>query len=214
MNKIINLCVIFFIIGCNSKLIPPKSEHLLTGKQDTILFWRVDDLKKAKYYSYDEMHPLSVVKKKYKINKGKLFDEEHQEVVSNIMLQLRTDTLMGQNVEIRDGLPFGAYCDFTDGVTCKKDIHYDDNGNIDDYFSVHNYNTKFIKGNGFWKDYYSINRKYFLKEEGEVRNNFKFGEWKYYNKKGKIDSIKTYTIKDSVDVRFPHCIFNKNEKCY
>lgn len=35
-----------------------------------------------------------------------------------------------------------------------------------------------------------------------------------YGKEGKIDSIKTYTLKDSVDVRFPHCIFNKSEPCY
>lgn len=28
------------------------------------------------------------------------------------------------------------------------------------------------------------------------------------------DSIKTYSLRDSVDVRFPHCIFNKKEPCY
>jgi hypothetical protein len=52
------------------------------------------------------------------------------------------------------------------------------------------------------------------KEEGEVKNNFKYGEWKYYNKSGVIDSTKTYTLKDSVDIRFPHCIFNKKEPCF
>ena len=77
----------------------------------------------------------------------------------------------------------------------------------------------FNEGNGILKKYYYIksNSEYIrghIREEGEVKNNFKFGEWKYYNKDGKIDSIKTYTLRDSVDVRFPHCIFNKNEPCY
>ncbi|KUJ59233.1 hypothetical protein AR687_24255 [Flavobacteriaceae bacterium CRH] len=74
----------------------------------------------------------------------------------------------------------------------------------------------FFSGSGFWKMYHyeHINPSYILehnKEEGEIKNNFKYGEWKYYNKGGVIDSTKTYTLKDSVDVRFPHCIFNKKE---
>lgn len=78
------------------------------------------------------------------------------------------------------------------------------------------YTTKFKNGSGYWKDFF-YHRKtdhYTLKEEGILKNNFKFGEWKYYNKNGEIDSIKTYSIRDSVDIRFPHCIFNKNEPCY
>ncbi len=89
-------------------------------------------------------------------------------------------------------------------------------------------NVKTLEGaeiylqNGILKNYYysewdGKNQKFSaesLKEEGVVKNNFKFGEWKYYNNEGKIDSIKTYTLKDSVDVRFPHCIFNKKEPCY
>jgi len=51
-------------------------------------------------------------------------------------------------------------------------------------------------------------------EEGKVVNHYKYGEWKYYNENGKIDSIKAYQLSDSVDVRFPHCLFNKNEPCY
>lgn len=77
----------------------------------------------------------------------------------------------------------------------------------------------FYSGNGFWKMYHYEHEDPFYilehnKEEGEVKNNFKFREWKYYNKEGKVDSIKTYSLKDSVDVRFPHCIFNKTEPCY
>ena len=47
-----------------------------------------------------------------------------------------------------------------------------------------------------------------------MKNNYKEGVWKYYNLSGTIDSTKTYTLKDAVDVRFPYCFFNKNEPCY
>ena len=53
-----------------------------------------------------------------------------------------------------------------------------------------------------------------IREEGKVVDHYKYGEWKYYNENGKIDSIKAYQLSDSVDVRFPHCLFNKNEPCY
>lgn len=80
--------------------------------------------------------------------------------------------------------------------------------------------TMFSNGTGTWRRFHYIqdeNLEYIrnhTKEEGEVKNNFKYGVWKYYNKEGKIDSIKNYSLKDSVDVRFPNCIFNKNEPCY
>ena len=74
------------------------------------------------------------------------------------------------------------------------------------------YRTYFTNGNGYWKDYYYKEGK--IREEGKVVNHYKYGEWKYYNENGKIDSIKAYQLSDSVDVRFPHCLFNKNEPCY
>ncbi len=78
--------------------------------------------------------------------------------------------------------------------------------------SCYVYKTRFKGGNGYWKDYYyKINK---LREEGQVKNNYKYGAWKYYNKTGKLDSIKHYQLTDSVDVRFPYCLFNKKEPCY
>ncbi|KGN82326.1 hypothetical protein HW49_02085 [Porphyromonadaceae bacterium COT-184 OH4590] len=74
------------------------------------------------------------------------------------------------------------------------------------------YKTKFKQGTGYWKDYYYEEGT--LREEGQVTRHYKTGEWKYYNKSGGIDSIKTYTIKDSVDVRFPYCLFNKIDRCW
>lgn len=74
------------------------------------------------------------------------------------------------------------------------------------------YQTTFKKGTGYWKDYYYKESK--LREEGNVKKNFKEGLWKYYSLSGAIDSTKIYTLKDAVDVRFPYCLFNKKEPCY
>ncbi|MDR3059436.1 MAG: hypothetical protein LBU84_15035 [Prevotella sp.] len=53
----------------------------------------------------------------------------------------------------------------------------------------------------------------YLKEEGQIEDNYKVGTWKYYNK-GKLDHVTTYRKKDKVDVRFPYCLFNRTEPCY
>lgn len=87
-------------------------------------------------------------------------------------------------------------------------------------FSYGSLRKNLYSGNGYWtRFYYEQNEEFeyiitHIKEEGEVKNNYKVGEWKYYNKNGEIDSLKVYSVKDSVDIRFPHCLFNKNEPCY
>jgi len=98
-----------------------------------------------------------------------------------------------------------------------KEIYYKKSKMVGKYI-VYNtdrqilYRTYFTNGNGYWKDYYYKEGK--TREEGKVVDHYKYGEWKYYNENGKIDSIKAYQLSDSVDVRFPHCLFNKNEPCY
>lgn len=211
INKPINIYILLIMIGCSSQIILPKTKIISEVKfsiTDSIIFWRLDDFKTSENFI-----SLSEVKKEFKINNGKLMNIQANNDISYFRLVLKTSDFKGVDVQIKNGLPVGQYCDFKDGVTCRMDIQYDKLGNMDGYFSVQSYNTTFRKGNGYWKDFF-INKKAILKEEGEVKNNFKFGEWKYYNKEGKIDSTKTYTLKDSVDVRFPHCIFNKNEPCY
>ena len=71
------------------------------------------------------------------------------------------------------------------------------------------YKTNFKKGKGYWKDYYYKQNR--LREEGNVKNNCKVGLWKYYNLSGTIDSTKTYTLNDSVDLRFPFNLYNEIE---
>ena len=71
----------------------------------------------------------------------------------------------------------------------------------------------FLEGSGYWKLYFynTKNEIVGIKEEGEIEHNYKVGQWKYYNQEGTIDSVKTYSINDSIDIRFPHCLFNKKE---
>lgn len=211
MNKLLIYLIFFTLtcIGCKSQINIPSSNGSFS--EESIVYWRNNNVQNQSI----PMNSISVVKENFKILKGKLFNITKKEIVSNIKLVLIVGDSKGEDVKVLNGLPYGGYCDFTDGVTCKKDILYNEKGNLNGYFSVNDYNTTFRDGSGYWKDFYSTNKnKYSLKEEGEVKNNFKFGEWKYYTKKGKIHSVKTYTLKDSVDVRFPHCIFNKNEPCY
>ena len=47
-----------------------------------------------------------------------------------------------------------------------------------------------------------------IKEEGEIKNTFKIGNWKYHNENGDLIKSINYKFEDSADVRFPNCIFN------
>lgn len=183
-------------------------------KSDSLLLW--GDIK---YYG-ELVIPTSKIKSRYSLKKGKLFDNFQKNEVTNLTLILRKSETNSEDVYISNGLPINTYYEKNGENMDWKLIRYNENGCLDGIFIVANYETKFKNGNGIWKNYYFKENKnpnettFMLKEEGEVRNNFKFREWKYYNKEGKLDSTKTYNLKDSVDVRFPHCIFNKNEPCY
>jgi hypothetical protein len=52
-------------------------------------------------------------------------------------------------------------------------------------------------------------RRGYIRYEGEIQNNYKVGEWRYYNKDGTLAQIEHYTLRDREDVRFPHRYFNK-----
>ncbi len=213
IKLIYSLLLGFLLTGC--KTTKPLSSKIKLVQpmnfSDNILRWRINN-SKYKDSIINNSLTINQVKERYKLVEGALYDIQNKEVVSNISLVLHlnhSNHLLDVNMLL--GLPVGFFCDASNGVMCRMDIHYDETGNIDGHFSVNNYDTIFRKGKGIWKDYYVED---LLKEEGKVKNNFKFGKWKYYNKNGEIDSIKTYTLQDSVDVRFPHCIFNKNEPCY
>ena len=216
MNKNLILLVLSFIlIGC--KINSQKTANPINpsdNRSDSLALWG--------NYKYDGENILSLkeVKKKYTTKNGKLYDRVEKIFVSNITIQFRKDKNSSEDVYLKNGLPINSYYEKKSNNMDWRLINYDRNGDLSGVFAVANYETQFNKGNGAWKNYYHKDYKtlnginFQIKEEGEVRNNFKFGEWKYYNKEGKIDSTKFYTLKDSVDVRFPHCIFNKKEPCY
>ncbi len=120
-----------------------------------------------------------------------------------------------EKVGIENGYPVGTYhagTYETDDIRQSfKTIEYK-NANISGGFTIYNtkdsllYETHFKNGTGYWKDFYLNESK--LREEGQVKMNYKYGIWKYYDLFGKIDSTKTYTLQDSIDVRYPYCLFN------
>jgi len=167
-------------------------------------------------YNGETVIPSSEIKKRFRIKQGKLYDSFQEKYVSNLTIQLRKNNFNAEDVYINNGLPEGTYYEIYKNNMDWRLFNYDKKGNLNGVFVVANYEVKFTNGNGYWKDYYYIEEtnEYPIKEEGKIKNNFKFGEWKYYNKQGTLDSLKTYTLNDSVDVRFPHCLFNKNEPCY
>jgi len=221
MKKLIQILLICtIIISCktNQNPIPPKElKNHKMGNSDSIVFWRADTLSNL---LYSNMMPISIVLKKYSIRNDKLFDIEHNTYLNKVHLQYRRSQNQAEDVFILNGLPQNAYYDSRGKQMDWRAFNYSNSGKLDGNFNVSNYSTQFRNGTGFWKDFYFkefdsyISISFKIKEKGVVKNNFKYGKWEYYNKEGKIDSTKTYTLKDSVDVRFPHCIFNKNEPCY
>lgn len=213
MSKYVFLStILLFVSGCKSNI----SSLILhpDDKNDSLVIW--SDIR----YDNETIVPLKKIKEKYQIKDGKLYDKANIIIVSEITLQLRRSNTNAEDVCIKNGKPVNSYYEKKHNNMDWRLINYDELGRLHGVFIVADYQTQFVRGNGYWKNYYyqdydNLNdARFVLKEEGEVKHNFKFGEWKYYNKEGKIDSIKTYILKDSVDVRFPHCIFNKNEPCY
>lgn len=193
----------------SGKLIYRKEYNFNTC--DNIEEYEFSNIKSSGYNSIEQF------KKDFSIKSGKLVCKNG--VIKSMRLIFDDETTT-QFTYINNGITTGRDIQIKgDPIPSGKSYFYDKEGNVERISEVEN---ELLKGNGHYIDYYYPKNKKntgfrttpIMKTEGEIKNNFKFGEWKYYNKEGKIDSIKTYTLKDSVDVRFPNCIFNKNEPCY
>jgi antitoxin component YwqK of YwqJK toxin-antitoxin module len=193
----------------NGKLIYRKEHDFNTC--DNLEDYRFSNINMSVYNSIEQF------KKDFLLKSGKLACKNG--IIKRMRLVFHDETTT-QFIYINDGYITGHQIQvINDRVPSGKSYTYDKVGNVKAISEVKN---ELTKGNGHYINYYyskNINNigiitTPILKSEGEIKNNFKFGEWKYYNKEGKIDSTKTYTLKDSVDVRFPHCIFNKMEPCY
>lgn len=174
----------------------------------------------AKIQGYDlkKSKSLEIVKQQYSMKNELLYYKKHK--VDSLQIYYSPNEETDYILYIIKGKPTGYTINVNSNPRPSMySVSYDEKGTKYNFIQQ---NIFLPKGNGGLKNYYygkwdGKNQKFtkeILKEEGEIKNNFKFGEWKYYNKEGKIDSVKTYALKDSVDIRFPHCIFNKNEKCY
>lgn len=228
MKNIILLFILAFFSNCTAQkkgnIQPPLAkvkQPVIAGTQYNIVFekkdfWNNEDIVLKKIPDYKN---ISAIKKNYSLKKGKLYYKKKLADSIEIYYLINPQTMYVS--KIRNGIPIEQIINVEDNPQPSMyNIKYYDNGDI--LFKYLNKESFLANGSGYLKIYnYGFwdgkNQKYIegsIKEEGEVKNNFKFGEWKYYNKEDKIDSIKTYTLKDSVDIRFPHCIFNKNEPCY
>lgn len=225
--KVLVFLVTFFLISCESRaqITPPIPQKTTVkvpnhdSKYDSTLYWCSNNYyKKIKDSSLkNNIENISIILKNYSLKKGKLFFKK--KLLDRVYINFIIDNDFSKSIIINKGIPDMEYLYHISYIPSY--IYSDNGGNI----PMNQLLNIFKIGNGYWKEYFivdyyknkdfeNIEKKPAIKEEGEVRNNFKFGEWKYYNKEGKIDSTKIYTLKDSVDVRFPHCIFNKKEPCY
>lgn len=193
----------------NGKLIYRKEYNFNTC--DNLENYKISNINLSGYHSIEQF------KKDFLLKSGKLACKNG--VIKNMRLVFQDETTI-QFIRINKGLVRGHEIQIiNDPIPSEKSYYYDKEGNVKAIFEVKN---ELLKGSGHYIDYYypkniksnGIITTPILKSEGEIKNNFKFGEWKYYNKDGSIDSVKTYSLKDAVDVRFPYCIFNKNEPCY
>lgn len=226
----------FFLSSCNAQIKKPKTPKIQKVKAELALpagdynsnlkykkkvNWYKDGyVNKTSYYDFKYAKSISKVKKNYQIINGLL--SYKGKLVDSTEIYYRDRDSIDYIVWIRNGLPIKEIVNI-DGhpkPSLYSVIYHDKN--VSYYFPE---GDSYIKnGNGNLKRFYYgkwefVNNhkgyvKNNIKEEGEIKSNFKYGEWKYYNRQGSIDSTKTYFLKDSVDVRFPHCIFNKKEPCF
>lgn len=203
----------------------PKPDYKTACGNSGIKFKKTDswynDKNMTTIRNYDSKHSKSieVAKKQYSMKNGVLYYENKE--IDSLQIFYRQNEDIDYIVYVINGKPMGYTINVNNNPRPSMySVSYNDEGDIQ--YDFIKQNVLLLKGNGILKNYYysqwnGKTQDYsleVLKEEGEVRNNFKIGEWKYYNKDGSIDSTKIYTLKDSVDVRFPHCIFNKKEPCY
>jgi len=201
-----------------------KPDYKTSGGDSGIKFKKTDnwynDNNIATIVNYDFKHSksLEVVKKQYSMRNGVLYYKKNK--IDSLQIFYRSNEDIDYIVYIIKGKPTGYTINVNNNPRPSMyAVSYNNEGDI--RYDFIKQNVFLLKGNGILKNYYygewnSTTQDYskeILKEEGEVKNNLKFGEWKYYNKNGSIESMKIYTLKDSVDVRFPYCLFNKKEPC-
>ncbi len=218
-------CCFILLLSCKPPQNPPKKPTLVKldkevsplYSKDTILYWF--------YNGYivennAEVMELSKVLERYEINKGQLYDVKNKNILNGVHISFKRNERQSEDVQILNGVPSGVYYNSNGVLKDWKTFNYDAKGNLDGENTTADYTTTYNNGSGYWKDFYFKNLEnysnvnFILKEEGEVTTNFKVGNWQYYNRKGVLEKTMNYKLIDSIDVRFPHCLFNKKEPCF
>ncbi|WP_338790950.1 hypothetical protein [Bernardetia sp. MNP-M8] len=183
-------------------------------------------------YNLEEQKDISLFVKRFYINKKEQIIKKQERIeltdtiltyseyalnTSSLSMYYRKNNDIGsEHIELINGYPIGNY-EVAYGKQIVRIVPYQ-NKQLEGFLEVYTtndsllYKSIFLKGEGYWKDYYY--KQGTIKEEGLIRNNYKYETWKYYNKTGEVDSIKVYSLQDAVDIRYPYCLFNKNEPCF
>nr|WP_241780990.1 hypothetical protein [Cochleicola gelatinilyticus] len=221
------LCLLLFSCKTNNNLSKPKplviNEHYPSSLEaDSIYFWRTNNLilnpNTNDLFSYDisKLKPLSRVLEEFKIRDGIIYEKDKP--LGNVDILFQYSPSQRWLVKVEDGHMTASYQQENFKQWEYQLFNFNGELTMLGFIESYIYLEKLKDGNGSKKTFYqtdiSEKKDLLIKEKGQVKNNLKYGQWTYYNKHGKIDSTKTYTIKDSVDVRFPHCLFNKTEPCY
>lgn len=206
--------MLFLITSCKSQVpvpVPPfpLSLYDIEKKYDTTFYWCSNDYKLKN--SDSSKMALNEVIGDFYINNGQLY-ERNKGIVNKTNINYKIDESTSLSIIIDRGKPLSHY------YYTIKEI-YPQCSQDDTRQFLKNHLKVFKEGKGEWQDFYfKIYKNNYierpLKERGEVKDNFKYREWSYYSAEGGIDSTKVYTVNDSIDVRFPHCLFNKKEPCY
>ena len=178
-----------------------KEEYNLSRNDNDVDYNSIEQFKKDFFVKNGKLRCSNGI-----INQMRLF---YSNIDSYEFININEGLLEGHEINVKDApVGMGHYALL---------YKYDNEGNLERMFFTEEKKYYFIKGTGHYVEYYTPvfnlkSQKYeplIIKGEGEIRNNFKIGEWKYYDRNGKVDIIKTYSLNDFVDVRFPYCLFNK-----
>ncbi len=234
LRLLFTIVLLLLFTSCSSQKKPPKVKRanykegmIRTCKieLDSVYQWKVNDLEPQVYekslfqYKLSDYIPIAIVKKQFHIKNGVIYDVKNK--LGDIDILLQYNQRKRWLIKVKDGVIQESYCQESFNQWQYQFFSYNGNLKMAGFIVADFYIKKYKNGTGYWKDFFQTDyakvktkKDLILKEEGKIKNNYKIGKWKYYNKDGTVARETSYTLQDSVDVRFPHCIFNKNEPCY
>ena len=195
-----------------SKITKLKPEKITFNDYDEEK-WVCDSCRILNKKFYAGYKSISEVRNEYSLKNGLLMNSKgivnnlkifFQNISTYEFITILKGIIINHEIQI-DGAP----------IPTTTSVSYDELGNIKEYFRN---DSKFIKGTGslklfytpIWDDKLRKCQERGIESEGEIKNNYKIGYWKYFNVKGKVIKTINYKLEDSVDVRFPNNIFYKN----